>query len=261
MAFAAYEKCFIEYSVAGRGKGLVLVHGTGQTAENTWPDVVRHFAPARKVVCPNYSGSGNTADNCEELTVAFLAEQVLAVADHAGLDKFDIVGHSLGTCVAMQLAAQHPERVDKVVLLAGFTSAADARMQLQFRMWKEMALANPRLLAEMFMFTAFSPAFVAGMNDSAVKSIVEEIFNSTDWKGAARQIDLDLQVNVEKEAKAMTQRTLVIGCRNDFIVPVAHSRELMNLIRNAQYEELEAGHGGVTENPGQFIQLLDNFLK
>lgn len=133
--------------------------------------------------------------------MALLAEQVLAAADHAGVEHFDVVGHSLGTCVAMYLAAHHPKRVDKVALLAGFIAADDARSQLQFRMWKEMADTNPRLLAEMFLFTAFSPRFVAQMTDCAVKSVVDEIYRSTDWKGASRQISLDLSVNMAQEVR------------------------------------------------------------
>ena len=165
MPFAPYENGRIEYSAVGEGKGLVLVHGTGQSAENTWTEVAEHFAPSRTVVCPNYSGSGRTRDDGGELTVGLLAEQVLAAADHAGLERFAVVGHSLGTCVAMHLAATYPDRVDEVALLAGFASAEDVRLRLMLGMWKEMAGKNPRLLAETFLFTAFSPAFVSGLGD------------------------------------------------------------------------------------------------
>lgn len=261
MPFAPYKDCSIEYSATGSGKGLVLIHGTGQSAENTWPEVVKHFAPAYRVVCPNYSGSGKTIDSGQELTVALLAEQVLAAADHAGVEFFDVVGHSLGTCVAMHLAAHYPQRVGKMALLAGFVAAEDARSQLQFRMWKEMANTNPRLLAEMFLFTAFSPRFVAQMTDCAVKSVVDEIYRSTDWKGASRQISLDLSVNMAQEVRMIQQKTLIIGCTHDFIVPLAHSEALRGHLPHAEYRELNAGHGGATENPVEFIRLLDEFLK
>lgn len=261
MPFAPYNGGSVEYSVEGSGKGLVLIHGTGQSAENTWPETVKHFAPGRRVVCPNYSGSGRTSDNGEELSVAFLAEQVLAAADHAGVKTFAVVGHSLGTCVAMHLAAHHPKRVEKVALLAGFVTTADARSQLQFRMWKELAGTNPKLLAAMFLFTAFSPVFVAQMNDDAARTIVEEIYATTDWKGASRQISLDLNVNMEREVAMIAQPTLIIGCQHDFIVPLSHSETLREHIPHAEYRELDAGHGGATENPVAFIRLLDDFLQ
>ena len=264
MPFAPYKDCSVEYSVEGNGKGLVLIHGTGQSAENTWPEVVKHFVaanPGRRVVCPNYSGSGKTTDSGQALTVALLAEQVLAAVDHAGVKDFDVVGHSLGTCVAMHMAAHHPNRVDKVALLAGFISSGDARSQLQFRMWKEMADTNPKLLAEMFLFTAFSPGFVAQMTDCMVKSVVDEIYRNTDWKGASRQISLDLNVNMAAEVSRIQQKTLIIGCQHDFIVPVSHAKDLLKSMKNAEYRELDAGHGGATEKPAQFIQLLDAFLK
>ena len=260
MPFASFQNCEVEYSVAGEGKGLVLIHGTGQSAENTWPEVVKYFSQNRKVVCPNYSGTGKTTDNGEELTVVFLAEQVLAAADHAGLDSFDVVGHSLGTCVAMYLAAHYPARVNKVGLLAGFTSTEDARSQLQFKMWKTMAETNPALLAEMFLFTAFSDSVVTNMPDSAAEFATKKIYKTTNWKGAIRQIELDLRVNVAKEAQEMQQKTLIIGCKHDFIVPISHSHKLREIIKNNQYVELDTGHAGVVENPEQFIGYLGEFL-
>ena len=260
MPFAPYKHCQIEYSAAGEGRGLALVHGTGQTAENTWTEVARHFAVKRRVICPNYSGSGQTRDNNEPLTVEFLAEQVLAAAEHAGLSRFDIAGHSLGTSVAIHLAAHYPERVGKVALLAGFASLEDARSQLQLRMWKEMAVKAPKLLAQTFLFTAFSPAFVAAMGDRAVRESVETIFTSTNWSGAARQIDLDLVANMTKEARSIQQETLVLGCTHDYIVPLPHSRQLMELIPKAQYAEMDTGHAGCVENCGQFIEIVEEFF-
>lgn len=261
MPFAPHYGCSVQYFVEGKGKGLVLIHGTGQSAENTWPAVVKHFASRYRVVCPNYSGSGGTTDNGEELSVAFLAEQVMAAVNHAGVKNFDVVGHSLGTCVAMHLAAHHPERVEKVVLLAGFISSEDARSQLQFKMWKELVGVNPRLLAKLFLFTAFSPRFVAQMTDDDVASTVETVYRATDWRGAARQIALDLKVNMGQEVRQMQQKTLVIACLHDAIVPASHAEELLSALHNAEYQELDAGHGGVTENPVQFVQLLNDFLK
>ncbi len=260
MPFAPHENSQIEYSAVGKGKGLVLVHGTGQSAENTWTEVAEHFAPSRTVVCPNYSGSGRTRDDGGELTVGLLAEQVLAAADHAGLERFAVVGHSLGTCVAMHLAANHPDRVDEVALLAGFASAEDARLRLMLGMWKEMVGKNPRLLAQTFLFTAFSPAFVSGLGDRAVRDTVDAMFSATDWKGAERQIDLDLRVDVTQEAMRMRQKTLVIGCLFDYILPIAHSKKLVELIPNARYAEMTTGHAGCVENCAQFIEILEEFL-
>ena len=261
MPFAPYNDCSIEYFVVGSGNGLVLIHGTGQSAGNTWPEVVKHFAPTRRTVCPNYSGSGKTTDSGSALTVSLLAEQVLAAADHAGVERFAVAGHSLGTCVAMHLAAHYPDRVEKVALLAGFISAEDARSQLQFRMWKEMADTNPRMLAEMFLFTAFSPRFVEAMTDRAIKAAVDEIYRSTDWKGASRQISLDLTLNMAQEARMIQQPTLIIGCQQDFIIPPSHTKALFGHMPHAEYREMNAGHGGVMEKPVEFINLLDSFLK
>ncbi|MFX6819264.1 alpha/beta fold hydrolase, partial [Acinetobacter baumannii] len=89
-----------------------------------------------RVIRPNYAGSGATRDDGGPLSVAGLAGQVLAAADAAGADRFDLLGFSLGAAVAAYLAGEQPGRVRKLILLAGFVSSADTRLTTQFELWR-----------------------------------------------------------------------------------------------------------------------------
>lgn len=260
MPLFTYKDCEIEYERAGQGQGLLLIHGTAQTLASSWPAVFSYFKSCRTVAAPNLSGSGQTRDKGQKLTIPFLAEQALATADQAGLDSFDVIGHSLGACVALELAASQPERVNKLVLLAGFASAADVRMQLQFNLWRELAQSDPRRLAELFLFTAYSPPFVTRFSPEEIEGIVKDIHETTDWAGALRQIELDLMVNMTGRIPQIKQPALVLGCRHDYIAPPVYAKELVKLLPKAYYQELDCGHAALDELPEYFNPLVDKFL-
>ncbi len=260
MPFAPFKNYQIEYTTQGNGQGLVLVHGTGQTAANTWADILPHFTENWQVICPNFSGSGQTPLCEEKLNLDLLAEQVLTAASHAGLKSFNLVGHSLGACVAMQIAAKYPEKVNKLALLAGFASGQTPRLQLQFKMWHKLATSNPEALAEIFIYSALSPAFIDSFSNEEIEGFVAETHQSTNWQGTARQIEVDLDINLLEKAKTIKHRTLITGCLQDYILPVYHSKELAKIIQNSTYTELDCGHAAPMEKAAEYTILLKNFL-
>lgn len=252
----------VEYRVNGTGPGLVLVHGTGQTGESSWGMFAPHFYKERRVVRPNYAGSGGTTDSGGPLTLELLADQVVAAADHAGVEHFDLVGHSLGTCVAMQIALSRPERVGKLILLAGFANALDTRMQMQFALWKRVAALDLSALATLSMLSALSPASCAAMEEKELKGIIDLMVKNTNWEGCLRQMDLDMTINLTDRLPEIWHETLVVGCIHDFVVPAEqHAKLLAQKIPNAIYKELDAGHAASHERPEEFLAMAKEFLQ
>ncbi|CAN5537980.1 hypothetical protein BH11ACT8_BH11ACT8_07460 [soil metagenome] len=102
----------------GAGEPQLLVHGLGGSASN-WIDVIgglRRFGP---VVALDLPGFGHTpAASGTALTVAGHRDRVLALADALGWDSFTLHGNSMGGLVATLIAAEHPERVGRLVLVA-----------------------------------------------------------------------------------------------------------------------------------------------
>ena len=85
----------------------MLVHGTGGAAATNWAHLMEAFADGRRrVIALDLSGSGDTTDDGDPLTLDRLAAQVHAVVDAAGGRPFDLLGFSLGACVAAHLAGR-----------------------------------------------------------------------------------------------------------------------------------------------------------
>jgi 3-oxoadipate enol-lactonase len=260
MATVEIEKSVVEYLVDGTGSGLVLVHGTGGSAEANWGHLVDRFARHWTVIRPNYSGSGNTTDAGGSLSGEQLAGQVLAVAKAVGKVPFDLVGFSLGAAVAVAVAARAPELVRSLVLIAGFADSTDSYLKLEFSLWCDLIVNNRPALARLFLLTGFSYDFLANLSETQIDASASAIINGTNWQGIARQVELNLTLDIREQVRTIAQPTLVVGCTHDCIIPVRHPKLLTPMIPDAEYAELATGHLVAAEQPEALASLIEAFL-
>src|SRR3954452_12994036 len=103
------------YETYGTGTPLVLLHGGMLSIRLNFAGLIPTLALTHQVIGVEMQGHARTADIEREITPAALASDVVALLDHLGIDRADILGHSMGGAVAMELAVSHPDRVRKVV--------------------------------------------------------------------------------------------------------------------------------------------------
>lgn len=260
MAFVEAGADSVEYEVDGQGRGLVLIHGTGADAQSNWAHLVPQLASDWRVIRPNYSGSGRTRDSGGALTMAQVAGQVMAAARAAGPGPYVFVGYSLGAAIAAYIAAEYPDEVRALVLLAGFASGDDTRFKLEFELWRTLIATNRRAFSQHVLLTGFSPAFVSAMSPRQIEDTLQMMLSTNDWEGMARQIELDRRLDVTEQARRIAKPVLVVGCTHDHMVPIYHARALFAMIPGARYAEMETGHLAPLEQPETFVRLLREFL-
>jgi pimeloyl-ACP methyl ester carboxylesterase len=212
------------------------------------------------VVRPDYSGSGATVDDGKPLSVAILAAQVVEAAKAAGAARFDLVGFSLGASIAAYIAAEYPDQVRSVVMIAGFACGNDSRLKLEFELWRDLIRSDRKALARLVLLTGFSPDFLGSLSTQQIDENVEAILADTQWEGMDRQIELDLTLDVTDQIKRITQPSLVIGCKHDYMVSPAHARALAAAIPGARYADLNSGHLAPLEQPDELARLVTDFL-
>lgn len=251
----------VAYKVDGSGPPLVLVHGTGGDAESNWGAFVEPLGREWTLIRPNYAGSGETKDDGRQLTADALVGQILAAADAAGAQTFHLLGFSLGAALAAKIAGDHPDRVRSLILLAGFASSQDARLQLQFTLWRDLIATDRQAMARLILLTGFSPDALSALGAEGVKQAMEEILTRTDWEGMARQVELDLSIDVAGSIARIAAPTLVIGCSHDQMAPSSHAKALAAAIPSASYAELPTGHLAPMEQSRAFMDMIVPFLR
>ena len=117
MSYADVNGLSLYYSEHGSGEPLVLVHGGFGSGEMFGP-VLAALANNRRVITVDLQAHGRTADVGRPLRFETMADDIAGLIGHLGLVRSDVMGVSLGAGVALRAAIQHPEAVDRLVLVS-----------------------------------------------------------------------------------------------------------------------------------------------
>lgn len=100
------------------GRPVLFLHGLGGSSRQ-WQAQLAHLRPTRRAVALDLRGHGDSepAGDPSAYTLDGYVADVAAVADAVALERFVLVGHSLGATVALEYAALHPERVAGLLLV------------------------------------------------------------------------------------------------------------------------------------------------
>jgi pimeloyl-ACP methyl ester carboxylesterase len=250
----------VHYTVVGSGPGLVLVAGSGLDAMTNYGHLLPALSGGRAVILPDYAGSGLTVQPAGPLAVDMLAEQVAAVAEVAAIadGPVDLLGFSLGAVIAAAVAGLRPDLVRRLILVAGWPGPDDARMRLSFDVWQRLERADHDLFTRFLQLTCFSAPFLSRLGEQGVAQLVAGAPPVTE--GMRRHIDLDGRADVRDLLPKIVAPTLVIGLRQDQVVPIEQTRRLHEAIEGSRFAEIDSGHLVVFERPDELVAAVQSFL-
>eukprot|EP01136_Pigoraptor_vietnamica_P032448 Opistho-1_new@8903 len=107
----------LNYRLQGRGEPLICVHGVGSYLE-AWEGVAERLSDRFRILSFDLRGHGRSSKVRGRYEIDDFVGDVLALAEHAGFESFNLTGFSLGGLIAQRLALTHQQRVRRLVLLA-----------------------------------------------------------------------------------------------------------------------------------------------
>ena len=107
-------------TVGKAGSGPVVLCAHGITANHTsWQPLADAIGDQVTIVAPDLRGRGGSGALPGPYSMSTHARDLVAVLDHVGVETAPVVGHSMGAFVAAVMAAEHAERVERVLLVDG----------------------------------------------------------------------------------------------------------------------------------------------
>jgi pimeloyl-ACP methyl ester carboxylesterase len=120
----------MRYLVAGTGEPVLLLHGLADTGDS-WIRILPGLARRYQVFAPDLMGCGASEKPRINYSLWALAVYTRHFLDAVGVERADIVGHSLGAGLALHLFFQYPERVKRLALLAAGGMGRDLPLSLR----------------------------------------------------------------------------------------------------------------------------------
>ncbi|WP_051276378.1 alpha/beta fold hydrolase [Desulfovirgula thermocuniculi] len=102
----------------GSGAPIICVHGLTANGR-CWDALAERLAPEYRVIAYDLPGRGDSAKPAAGYGIPAHAEDILAMIKQLGLNRVNLVGHSLGAAIGCYFAARYPERLEKLVLIDG----------------------------------------------------------------------------------------------------------------------------------------------
>ena len=244
----------LAYLKAGSGAPLVIVHGVGGHKEE-WQGVMAALSDTHTVYAIDMLGFGGSSREAPDLSMAAQAGALMALMDAEGIGKADLLGNSVGGWVTASFAADHPDRVGKLILadVAGFKAMFEGAPAVNFfpTTVEEMEKLLQTVLYSDFAHTReFAEAALARLQESGEPAIAERLFAG-----------LVGSPKLEEVLPRIAVPTLILWGREDRLFPVALADYLAGMTPGAKVELIDkAGHFPQVDNPEAFIAAVKGFL-
>jgi 3-oxoadipate enol-lactonase len=257
----------IYYEVHGQGEPLVMIMGFGGGLRG-WYFQTRAFKKHYRVIVFDNRGIGKSAKATEPYTVSTMANDVLGLMDHLELDKAHVLGMSLGSLVAQEIAIEHPERVLKLILACasiGETQEDDMHERM-VKAFKVKEGPDGVDLRSVDFVEAMDTVIALSFNKTLYRMLLSPLskiyVKMADVDGHLRQIEAVMGFNTLDRLHRIKAPTMVLTGTEDNIIPPKYSEHIASLIPNARLVKVEGGsHALNIEMRSRFNKEVLDFLQ
>jgi pimeloyl-ACP methyl ester carboxylesterase len=262
----------VGYRMEGEGPAILLIHGIAGSS-TAWRDVMPTLARSYTVIAPDLIGHGQSAKPVGDYSLGAYASGLRDLLRVLGVARATVVGHSFGGGVAMQLAYQHPEFCERLVLVDSGGLGREVSWLLRFM----------TLPASEYLMPVIFPSFIrrhgnevsrmlhnrgirmarVGEMWRSYSSLTESVNRPSFIRTIRSVIDPGGQTvsALDRLYLAEDIPTLIVWGDCDTIIPVSHAYAAHDAIPRSRLEIIEgSGHFPHVEAPERFLSGLISFL-
>jgi pimeloyl-ACP methyl ester carboxylesterase len=258
----------VRFVEAGEGPPMLLLHGY-LSSHLAWSEVLPLLAQDFRVIVPDLPGFGESEKpppGRYAYTLDAFSESLMDLIAGLRLGRVSVCGHALGAAVALTLAADHPEVVDRLVVISPPVYAT--RPDVVSRV-AAMPVLGALLFKQFYgraLFRTYFRQRVYGASAQVPPGRIDELFDlfnapaAREAAYATMHSMLDMRALVARVPRVGAP-TLVAWGRADRANPVAHGRRLARELRSARFEVFESGPSPAEECPAAFAEAARSFLR
>lgn len=252
------------YLEAGSGTPLLLVHGSGPgvTAYANWRLTIGELARHFRVLAPDMAGFGySDKPTADGYSMKGWVDQLVGFLDALGIERASLVGNSFGGGLGIRLAAEHPGRVDRLVLMGSMGVTFPITEGLDQVWGYQPSFENMRRIVNYFAYSRklVNDELAEVRYRATLAPGVQEAFSA--MFPAPRQRWVEAMSTPEDQIRAIKQETLIIHGRDDQVIPLSNAYRLLGLIERAELHVFgRCGHWSQIEWADEFNALLIRFL-
>ncbi|MET8427895.1 alpha/beta hydrolase [Nocardia sp. NPDC004860] len=252
------------YHDAGQGNPVLMLHGSGPgvSAWANWRHAIPALARSARVVALDLVGFGHTERPADvHYSLRTWTDHAWRFLDALGLEKVSVVGNSLGGRIAMQMAEDDQARLDRLVLMGSPgvgmtpTEGLDAlrgyepSLEAMGNLLRNYFAVDKSMITDDLVRIRYEASAAPGAHEA-----YRTMFFHPDHAGGRLGI-------TEDQVRAITVPTLLIHGREDRVVPVDVSWNMLHLLPEADLHVFSrCGHWTQIERADEFNRVVADFL-
>jgi len=251
----------LAYEVAGEGPPLFLLTGLGGS-RGYWANLAPMLSRQFTLILHDHMCTGQSHGQRSDHTVVALATDVLALMDHLKIEKAHLLGHSTGAAIGQIIAEDHPGRVLRLVLYAGW-AGPDPYFALCFEARKALVHDSGIVAYQRASpFFLYPPSWISEYAQRLDALLAGFIATSPPVDVLAGRIDMLLSFDRRSRMQEIGAPTLVFCAEDDQLTPMHLSEELAAGIQHAKLSRLSwGGHAASQTCPTDFLDAVVGFLQ
>ncbi|WP_340155472.1 alpha/beta hydrolase [uncultured Winogradskyella sp.] len=247
----------LDYEDHGQGHVLLLLHGLGSTKKD-WDAQVPFFSKTHRVIAVDLRGHGDSTKPQDAYGVELMTEDVKQLLDQLNIKKATIVGFSMGGAVAFEMAAQHSEYLENLVIVNSgpdFNNMGKIGEDLLNNRTAFLKTKGLAVLAKEISFNMFPEDHQLDLRNE-----FEERCKANDYNAYYKSFTTLMAWGLGDEINNIKTRTLVVGSDMDY-TPESFKQAYVNRLQNANLVIIKnSRHGVVIDQPEAFNLELQKFL-
>lgn len=241
-------------------KCVVLLHGYLESMI-VWDEFVSLLTPHFRVVTLDLPGHGISLVKGEVHTMEYLADCVGQTMEALGIERYSVVGHSMGGYVSLAMLDKYSDRLDSVTLLSSTTTRdTDEKCDRRRREIELVKAGKKSMMARLVPHAGFAPQNVKRLKDHVED--MEELILITEDEGVIAILGGMIErKDRDEQLRNSPVRHMFIFGRHDFYIPNEVAEELERTHPEARTTWLsESGHMGFIEESEKCAQAIIDFI-
>jgi pimeloyl-ACP methyl ester carboxylesterase len=256
----------------GAGPSILFVHGLSGSWAN-WLEQLTPFAARNRLIAVDLPGFGHSPGRAGEISMEGYAELLDGLLAELGAGPATVVGNSMGGLIAAELAASHPERVERLVLvspagMSTFRNRLTSRaMPFVRRLDRVLALgaawtaANSDTITRRPRLRTLALSGVMRHPSDLSPQLAAEQVRGAGTDGFLGALEAILEYDVSGRLPLIACPSLIVWGTEDRLISVADAERFAAAIRGSRKVIYpDTGHMAMLERPAEFNALLREFL-
>jgi pimeloyl-ACP methyl ester carboxylesterase len=231
---------------------VIMIHGLGPNAALEWRGIMGPVSQGHyKVAAPNLLGFASSEHKQVQYSIAYEAAAIADFIDKLKLTKVNIVGHDLGADVALYYAVDHPDNVERLILVSGgMIGAAEANRLRQNLL--PTSVDKMRALADSAFFDL--PPMPDFMYDRMMQALADDLPAQTDMLNSVAKDEAHIRSRL---GQIFNTLTVIMWGGKDTLFSPAHGEALHRMLPGSATVVFKtSGHDPALEHPDEFSDSL-----